>query len=124
MYLRNYKNLNDILFEESKIIKKYSASYDYVFFIVECQYARDLYFDYSIDRYDLMYEGNMGYNGSYKMVNEIDNVCDENSCVFYVDENFIENSPQFSKTIYNYIINNYNRRNVYMNGNLVIYTNN
>lgn len=66
-----------------------------------------------IDKYDLINNGNMGFNGIDKYINEIDNYCKENKCVFLLFmQEYNDNSKdnQTNKDITKYVLKNYNKR--------------
>ena len=68
----------------------------------------------NINKYDLMLNGNMGYNGAKKYIKEIKEICKNKSCTFYINEHMYDkNKTQFSKEIFNYIIKEYNKKEEY-----------
>ena len=93
--------------EENVIIGKYESKYDYNFYIMINAYFRKLYFNKDINEFDFLLNGNMGYNGDIKMIRKIDNICNKNSCVFFVEPNDFKGYTQLSKKIYYHVINNY-----------------
>ena len=124
LYGRNIYIIDSIdLKRQTEIINSYNNSYNYKFFIVQNTYLRKLYMDEEINRYDLLLNGNMGYKGYKRIINDFNEICQSNSCVFFVEKNLIDNGySQFNKDIYNYVINNYILEkeykyfNVYVNG--------
>ena len=109
LFLRNKGDVNNVLEKESKVVKEYYQKYDYSFLITRNSYAIKLYNDIPIGQYDLLLNGNMGYHGSQRIVKEIDNLCQNNSCVFFVEDMSSEKDGQFSKVIYYYVLNQYHR---------------
>lgn len=72
----------------------------------------------TINKYDLINNGNMGYNGDQKYIKEVDEVCNDNKCVFVLDDQMI---GQNNQNIYNYVKDNYELKEVI--GNFEIYIN-
>ena len=72
-------------------------------------YVRKLYLGEEINKFDLLYNGNMGYDGSKRYIDDIENICDNSTCLFYVEEIKFYNKTQFNYDIYNYVINNYEK---------------
>ena len=121
LFLRNKGDVNNVLEKESKVVKEYYQKYDYSFLITRNSYAIKLYNDIPIGQYDLLLNGNMGYHGSQRIVKEIDNLCQNNSCVFFVEDMSSEKDGQFSKVIYYYVLNQYHR--IAGNGSFFVYDN-
>ena len=71
-------------------------------------YAIKLYRKEIIDKYDLINNGNIGYNGSKKYIKEIDDYCKSHKCLFLMRNNIEEHKDQMNDKIINYIIFNYN----------------
>lgn len=115
LYLRNLYLIEKIdLDSQVNIINKYNDRYDYQFFIMGNSYLRKLYMGFDINKYDLFLNGNMGYKGDIKKIKEMDELCSCNSCVFFVDNDmFIGNYTQFSRKIYNYVIDNFKKIDEY-----------
>ena len=109
-YLLRVHHLNDVLEKESEIILRYTENYDYSFYIMVNAYLRKLYMEMPISQYDFMLNGNMGYRGEEKYIQEIDSICQSKSCVFFVDEDMFKGKyTQFSREIYNYVIQSYSK---------------
>lgn len=109
LYLRNINNIGyNYLEEHSDIIEKYLYEYEKSFIISGNAYMIKLYMDLEINKYDLLLDGNMGYNGDKRYILEIERICRNKSCVFFVGNIDFDNEYcQFSKVIYDYVINNY-----------------
>ena len=58
-----------------------------------------------INKYDLNNKGNMGYHGDQRYIDEIKNDCQDKKCLLVIDDANIKG--QISKTIQNYVIENY-----------------
>ena len=113
MFLRNYSNVKEInLDKQVDIINNYDS--DYEFYILYNAYLLKLYDNKVINKFDILNNGNMGYNGSNKYIKEMSSICNENDCIFYVDYNIKNNKvTQFNRDIFNYVINNYNKIDSY-----------
>lgn len=108
MYLRN-ANL-DIMELESQfsIIDEYVEKFDNQFYILDTAYFFKLSRGDKINKFDLLNNGNMGYNGEQRYINEIDSICSNNSCVFFVAHWYYDGiEGQLSEKIFNHVINNY-----------------
>lgn len=74
-----------------------------------------------INKFDLINNGNMGYDGSSKYIEEIDDYCSENKCLFIIENRSEESTNQTNTEILEYIEGNYvqdvssNVFKVYMN---------
>lgn len=118
LYLNNnflqFRNVNkyfDDLEIKSKFIFKYKIEdIEHKFLIDGNAYFMRLYLNESIGTYDFMLNGNIGYEGSNKLINGIKNTCSSNSCIFFVDKYlFYGRYQQFNKDIYDYVINTYTK---------------
>lgn len=50
----------------------------------------------------------MGYNGEQRYIDEIDSICSNSSCAFFVAHWYYDGiKGQLSKKIFNHVINNY-----------------
>ena len=110
MYHRYTLNItNDYLKNIDDYSKKYS---DYKLYILSnYAYIIKLNLDLPINKYDIINRGNMGYKGEDKYIKEIDEYCQNNKCLFIVNENEIapEARTQTSEKIIKYIIKEYRR---------------
>lgn len=79
--------------EVSKFIQKYPDRKLYI--LGTNSYLIKLFLDIPINKYDLINEGNMGYNGANKYIKEIENTCQKEKCIFVLNNNEIK------KTKYN-----------------------
>ena len=95
--------------EYIKLLSKYvSENKDNIFIISGNAYLLKLEANISINKYDLLNEGNLGKNGDIKIINEIKDFCNNNKCLFLISENEINNSlSQINKNIVNYVKNTY-----------------
>lgn len=106
----NYKRVPNYLDQYFGFIEEYTFKYkDYRLFLLDSRaYVGKLEFNMKINKYDLINDGNMGYNGSYKYVKEIDDYCSDHKCLFIVNKEEVFNDiNQTNKYIVSYIIKNY-----------------
>ena len=110
LYGRNVWNNNHIKYIEefSNDLNDLEKEYDRIFIFNGFRtYLIKLYRNERIDKYDMILNGNMGYNGTQKYIKEIDDYCKKHKCLFMEDYN--ENIPknQVNKKIINYVRKNY-----------------
>lgn len=106
LYLRSNIDLSLI----EMVYSKYEKESTYHFFCFTNAYLFKLYIHVPITKYDFMANGNMGYHGSERYIKEISDMCKEQSCVFFLDEHMFDmEDTQFSKEIFNYVINHYSK---------------
>ena len=111
------KNNIDVV---DRYIKKYKEYKPYILSYMAYQIKLNL--DYPINKYDLINNGNMGYNGSERYIKEIDKYCKKNKCIFFINTYEItEDGFQTNKDILKYVQNDYKR--IYSSNILNIYTN-
>lgn len=71
--------------EISKYVERYP---EYKLYILGTNsYLIKLFLDIPINKYDLINEGNMGYQGSRKYIEEIKKTCQDEKCLFVVNNN-------------------------------------
>ena len=118
-YLENYKvnnfmkgrvtySITDDYVEDAKgYIERYKNYKPYVF--GRFSYLMKLNFNVPITKYDIINNGNMGYNGAKRYIDEIDNYCNDNKCLFIMNDNEkdISITIQTNMEILEYIKNNY-----------------
>ncbi len=107
----SYDNyINAIEKELLKIKKHYDNFHVYSIYFSELSYVFKLDLGYKIDKYDLILNGNMGYNGSSVYIRELDNKCKNESCLFLIvnDDSFA--FSQTSRDIYYYVINTFEKK--------------
>ena len=107
LYGRNipkYVNLDEI----SKYINNNKKDYDHIYFFSKNAYYVKLNAKYKLDKFDLILNGNMGYNGSFRYIAEIDNYCSNSRCMFILYKyEFNGKLNQVNKDIIDYVIDNY-----------------
>lgn len=57
-------------------------NYDFVYLFTQNSYVIKMNTSYDINKFDLINNGNMGYQGSVRYIQEIDNFCGDHSCLF------------------------------------------
>ena len=119
----NFSFIND--YYRNKI-----SDYDNVFLFSDLAYMVKLSNSHTLNKFDLINNGNMGYNGYIRYINEIDSICDSSSCLFIIDTRYIEAlvdkfelpvTNQTNLAIIKYVYDNYVL--VYRDYGLNIYTN-
>lgn len=107
LYLKNSSKYLEIF----QSFNKYIDGTENYFFSGAKGYLYKLYFDISIDKFDLWNEGNMGYKGIEERILELDNICKNENCLFFVeyyDDPNLNNQSQVDK-FYSYVVNNYEK---------------
>ena len=108
LYRRNiprYVNLDEI----GNYININREMYDHIYFFSKNAYYVKLNVKYPLDKFDMICNGNMGFNGAKKYIKEIDNYCLNNSCMFILYKHEFDNKiTQTNRDIVDYVINNYN----------------
>lgn len=101
-------NMDNTIFNVDNILDKYARYKIYIF--GRFSYTFKLNLDIPITKYDIINDGNMGYNGENKYIEEIDNYCNKNKCLFIIndDEEDISATIQTNLKILNYVKTNYN----------------
>ena len=103
LYLTNSGDLS-LLMEE---FHDYLKDVDNYYFTGYYGYLYKLYWNIPITNYDLWNSGNMGYNGFEKRIAVLNDKCAEESCVFIVDRNLLEDKKSQVIDFYSYIVKNY-----------------
>ena len=120
----NYKRLPRYTDYEFDMVKGYINKYNNykLFFLTSDAYIYMLEYDMLVDKYNLINDGNMGYRGSKKYVNEIDDYCSKNKCMFVIKSNeVVKNYNQVNREITGYVINKY--LSIYSSDKLTFYIN-
>ena len=103
------KYIEDSISVISDYMERVKNDYDFIYLLTQNSYEIKLNTSYPINKFDLINNGNMGYHGSDKYINEIQKNCSDNSCLFicYRYENKI---TQTNFSIIDYVYNNYKRQ--------------
>ena len=110
LYLRNIGKMEYlyIVKETSLDLDRLKKKYDKTFYFCDVMaYTIKLYRNEKIDKYDMILNGNMGYDGEEKYIKEIDNYCKNNKCLFLILP-YINEGNQINRQIINYVKENYN----------------
>lgn len=106
LYLKNCGDLPGLMED----FNDYLEDEKYFCFISYYGYLYKLYYDIPINKYDLWNDGNMGYNGINESIDDVDEFCDNNKCLFIVDGNLKyreRNRKSQIYKVYDYVVNNY-----------------
>ena len=79
---------DDVLVNLEDKVDLYKDSYDYIFiysYYMEMAYAVKLNMNIPLNKYDLINNGNMGYDGANRYLSELEEICSNNSCLFFID---------------------------------------
>ena len=95
--------------EMDDFIKKYPEHKLYVF--GNYAYIVKLSLDIPVTKFDLINNGNMGYNGASKYIEEIDKTCFKKECLFIVNDSELNSQlyNQTNKNILMFVKNNYTK---------------
>jgi len=99
----------EVIDKTTKIYTKYEKEYDKIFNFTRYTYLIKIYQEKTIDKYDMVLNGNMGYKGHNKYIKEIDNYCNKNKCLFIISTTPLNKYSQQNYEITNYILDNYNK---------------
>lgn len=102
-----YNITDDYVVKTKEYIDKYSDRTLYVF--GRFSYLIKLNNNVSLNKYDIINNGNMGYNGKDKYIKEIDDHCSKNKCMFIMNdyEDSISVTIQTNMDILKYVQKNY-----------------
>lgn len=114
MYLRNADLKSMELKEQVSIIRKKDKYYDNKFYILDTACFLKLYTNEEINKFDILNNGNFGYKGSLGYIEDIDNICNKESCIFYIAYwYYYKVDGQLNKEILDYIVHNYQKKEEY-----------
>lgn len=120
----NYKRMPTYMDNYFEVVDSFMKKYpDYRLYLLDSRaYLVKMDLGIEINKYDLINDGNMGYKGEIKYVEEIDDYCGKNKCLFIVnDEEVEQNVNQINEYITSYVVENYykiygsNLNSVYIN---------
>lgn len=97
--------LYDSVLSIDEIIKKYK--WDRYYLLGNFSYIVKLSNGDTINKFDLINNGNMGYNGSEKYIDEIEEYCISNKCLFIIENRSEPATNQTNIDILEYIQENY-----------------
>lgn len=94
--------------EISDYIRNNSNKYDHIYFFSKNAFYVKLNVSYPLDKYDMICNGNMGYNGSVRYIQEINDFCSDNKCMFILYKYEFDNEiVQTNRDIVQNVIDNY-----------------
>jgi len=96
-----YNTISDI----NDIIDTYQ--YDEYYVLGNFSYLVKLISNRDINKFDLINNGNMGFDGANRYIEEIDEYCSENKCLFILENREEESTNQTNVDILKYIEDNY-----------------
>jgi len=120
LYKRNNSFLNgritdEIFNEELTMINEdfedILSRYDYCYFFSAHAYLVKLELGIRINSFDLINNGNIGYKGDMKIIEDVDNFCSNHSCLFVLDS-FVFEGSQLNKKIIKYVKDEYEKVDV------------
>lgn len=116
--------------QRNDIAIKYISEYintieDELYIISVSAYTLKLEANKTINKYDLLNNGNLGKNGDKKIIKEIEENCNKNKCTFLVDVRELngKSKTQYNKDIIKYIENNYLQTGSIGTSSIAIYKN-
>jgi hypothetical protein len=112
------KNIVNDLNDVSDYIDDLKDYYDNYYFLGFESYLIKLYVGDKINKYDLINNGNIGYKGDLKYINELDETCKKEGCVFLINKSYFINKnydgriakdklDQVNYNIIKYVVDNY-----------------
>lgn len=93
-----------------EVVSNYIKNIDTPLFIIsKSSYAYKIETQKEINKYDLLINGNLGYNGSNKIIKEIEDICNKEECTFIIEheEQELKENTIFDYKIIQYIEKNY-----------------
>lgn len=106
-----YRKLNNDVVESINKVKEYIEKNEGKIFIIDMYaYLLKLETSIEINKYDLLNDGNLGKNGQYKIIEEINDICKKETCTFLLNENELNNRiSQYNQEILNFINKTYKK---------------
>ena len=98
----------------------FDNDFDNFYIFDDLSYLIKLDMNLQIGKYDLINNGNMGYRGENNIIEKLEEKCSNNSCMFVLPKNEVDN--QINKSILKYVkdnyikINNINIFDIYVSG--------
>ena len=105
-----YCKIDNKTVEYINMLTNYVKNGDKNTFIIDSPgYLVKLELGRKIDKYDLTLTGNLGKNGTSRVINELDEKCKVEKCTFILNDYSYSSSvyTQYNKTIHKYVIDNY-----------------
>lgn len=94
-------DIGDYILEKEK-------DYDFIYFFSKNAYYIKLNIGYKLTKFDMICNGNMGYHGSIRYIDEVDSYCSNHKCMFVLLKGEFDGITQTNEEIVDYVKNNYN----------------
>jgi len=116
-----YMYMDNFIYRVNDYVERYDKHKLFTF--GSFSYLIKLNLDIPINKYDLINDGNMGYNGAENYVKEINDYCELNKCMFIINdyEEDISKYVQTNKQILDYVKEKYSK--VYSSNVFSVYIN-
>ncbi len=100
---QNVHIINSILEKKYQNYRKFYFNYDAYFYKLDLKE--------NINKYDFIWEGNMGYQGEENYQKEIHNICQKEKCLFVLDNRMMNQKKKesISMKLIQYVRNNYQK---------------
>lgn len=109
LYGRVSNGIDNNIYIMSKYLKDKSDYYDNIYIFTQISYMIKLNMDMPLNKFDLINDGNMGYNGSSRYVREINDTCIKESCLFILRKDEKEKRNQTNTDILDFVSEEYNK---------------
>jgi len=115
-----YRALDIYVTKDLNIVSEYLKDHkeEKVYIIDMDAYLYKLEAKLQLTKYDLLNDGNLGKNGAHKIIQDFEQICSKNKCIYLINEKKIfTDRVQTNDEIVKYVINNYNKT-----GNISIFS--
>ena len=105
-----YNKLNNNTAKEIRYLaSKLKNSDKNTFLINSSGYILKLEANIPINKYDMLLNGNIGKNGTNRIINDFNKICKKDKCSFWVNNSNYETKEynQYNKELHEYVVNNY-----------------
>ena len=111
LYGRVFDKNNQLVINEvgNYILDNVDDYGDNIFIFSTRAYLIKLNINVKINKYDLILNGNMGYNGDKRIIKEINDICSDEKCLFIIDPSEFDINNQLNKNIINYVEEEYEK---------------
>ena len=107
-------NISGGLDDIASYIEEKEERYDKVYVLSGMAYMIRLNMGTGLDKFDMILDGNMGYKGYLRYIEEMDDYCKNNKCLFLVEPYRTDVYDQTNHEIIDYVRDNYNRLEDYL----------
>ena len=111
LYGRVFDKNNQLVINEvgNYILDNVDDYGDNIFIFSTRAYLIKLNINVKINKYDLILNGNMGYNGDERIIKEVNDICSDEKCLFIIDPSEFDINNQLNKNIINYVEDEYEK---------------